>query len=112
LRGLLWLALVLVMALALLPTAGLLTPGLWDKAQHAVAFAVLAGLALLAYPGRSRALLLGLLMAYGVGIELLQSGLPYRDASLADVLANAVGVAVVWLAAAAVRGLPRGARAR
>ncbi|HJV69354.1 hypothetical protein [Ideonella sp.] len=42
------------------------------------------------------------LLAFGVGIELLQALTPYRESSLADVLADAVGIAAGrWLAGGA-----------
>ncbi|WP_324663806.1 VanZ family protein [Haloarcula sediminis] len=78
-----------------------------DKWVHAGSYAVLAGL--LAWARGSRdtvvvAALVGLAVAYGCGIELLQTLVPSRSFSGADAVANAVGAAgggAVWLAVAA-----------
>ncbi len=68
-----------------------------DKLMHVGAFAGLSVLACLAWPGRLRIVAVGLL-AYGVLIEVLQSYFPPRTASLADVVADAVGIALgIWL---------------
>ncbi len=82
----------------------------WDKANHALAFAALALTALLGRQGRSTAgaaAWLLALVAWGGVLELLQSQLPPRQGDWADLLANAVGVA---LGALLARGL--GARLR
>jgi VanZ family protein len=65
----------------------------WDKAQHAVGFAVLAVLGVLAYPGRVVRLAVGLLVL-GVLIEVAQSVSGWRYGEVADWVADAVGVAV------------------
>ena len=74
----------------------------WDKANHVLAFAVLAGLATLsAWPHpRHRLIVTGGLLAYGLLIEAVQSQLPARSAEWADVAADAVGIACGLLAAA------------
>jgi hypothetical protein len=86
-------AAVLVLALAkpghYLPTTG------WDKANHALAFAVLALLGALAYPGRLARVLIALL-AYGALIEVLQSLTRYRSGEWLDLLADAVGLLLAW----------------
>lgn len=72
-----------------------------DKWLHALAYAGLASS--LAYAGlpetdvpERRAVAAAFLLAvgYGVGIELVQSTLPYRAFDLLDVLSNAVGATV------------------
>ena len=80
----------------------------WDKANHALAFAVLAFVGVWAFASRPHQwlwLVLALL-AYGGGIEVAQSYLPPREADLADLLADAVGIAlgllVAWPLAALV----------
>ena len=86
-----WMCVAAVLALALatpgryLPTTG------WDKANHALAFGVLAVLGGIAYPGRLARLLVALL-AYGALIEVLQSLTPDRSAEWLDLLADAVGL--------------------
>lgn len=70
----------------------------WDKANHALAFAVLAGLGALGF-ARARPLRLALLLVlFGGAIELLQATpLVHRDADLLDVVADAAGVlAAAW----------------
>jgi VanZ family protein len=68
--------------------AGLATTVAYALAAHDVAAWLVAVLAF------------GVALAYGLGIELVQSSLPHRDFSLLDLLANALGSAVVavWLA--------------
>ena len=70
-------------------------PGLgWDKLNHAAAFLVLAALAELGWPGRAALpWRLVLLLGYGLGIELVQSLLVYREASALDFMADALGIA-------------------
>jgi hypothetical protein len=52
----------------------------WDKANHVLAFCVMAALADGGYPGRDRELpRWGLLLGYGLVIELVQWQLPYRE---------------------------------
>lgn len=65
----------------------------FDKLNHVLAFAVLAWLADLAYPGSGRARSRWtLLLAYGLAIEVIQGFLPYREFSLADLAADAAGI--------------------
>lgn len=86
---------VCVLAVAVLSFAHLDAPPLThsDKLNHILAFAVLAWLAHGAYPQRRLAVARwGLLLGYGLSIELIQSFLPYREASWLDVAADAVGI--------------------
>ena len=65
----------------------------WDKANHLLAFCVMAALADGGYPGRDRELpRWGLLLGYGLVIELVQWPLPYREFSWLDLVANVIGV--------------------
>ncbi len=75
----------------------------YDKANHILAFFVLAGLADLAYPGSSPAR--GWekwvsLLAFGLFIEAVQYFLPYRQFSLLDLAADGIGI---WLYVSGVR---------
>jgi VanZ family protein len=73
-------------------------PGLgWDKLDHIAAFFVLAALADLGWPGRERLpWRIALLLGYGCLIELVQALLAYRQGSLLDLSADALGIAL-WL---------------
>jgi VanZ family protein len=89
-----WALLLCVAVLSLMPT-GYLPPqvfSLWDKAQHALAFAALAGLGLRAYPRHRWQVAAGLLV-FGAGIELAQAATGWRHGEWADWLADAVGLA-------------------
>ena len=104
-----WLQIVLVTGLMMWPRppAELDLTG-WDKLNHAIAFAgpALAGLLARRRPGvRSATLLLAGLLAWGGLLELLQSRLPPRQGDWADLLADAVGLAVGALAYVGLRRL-------
>jgi len=90
-----WLCMACVLALCLMPPAQHLPSTGWDKANHALAFAVLAVLGLAAYRTRAARMLLGLL-AFGALIELLQSLTGYRAAEWLDLVADGAGVAAGW----------------
>lgn len=96
-RGVFAVALVGVLVLALKP--GTATPELFpeaDKVRHLAAFIVLWLIGARARVMPAWALALGLL-GFGLGIELLQSFTPTRQASFADLLADAVGIGLGWL---------------
>ncbi len=86
----------------------------WDKLDHLSAFAALTLLARAGWPRGARWACAGALFAYGAGIEILQgSALVNRTASLSDLAANALGIALglavaLWLGRAArtLRWLP------
>lgn len=101
LRAAFWLLLAAVAVLSLLPGPQLpaIAFSIWDKAQHALAFAALAMLGLWAYgaAGGQARLMLGLL-AFGIGIELAQAATGWRHGEWPDVLADAAGLALGWAA--------------
>ncbi|MFT6643848.1 MAG: VanZ family protein [Patiriisocius sp.] len=68
----------------------------WDKANHGLAFFVLAGLGYFSVLQRNM-LVWVLLATYGVAIELSQSYLGYRYFEFADMLANCVGIGLFVL---------------
>lgn len=86
--------LLAVLYLALTPVESV--PGLgFDKANHLLAFLILAWLADGGWPGRERAWKRwGWLLGYAAFIESLQYELPYRDASGLDLLADLLGLAL------------------
>ena len=95
LKPLFWLLLVLTTLLMLIElkpqAAGYIYA---DKLQHALIFMVLALIGLLAY-FHKRWFVLGGLILFGLVIEILQSAFTLtRQASLADWLADVVGIAI------------------
>ena len=98
------LAMGAVTVLALLPDQHLQLPVFdwWDKAQHALAFVVLTGAALLLWPGASARVVIGMI-AYGAGIELAQWAVGWRFAEWSDLAADTVGVVGAWLLVRGVR---------
>ena len=97
-------AFVSFLALTSHPPTGIDTG--WDKANHVLAFTMLALCAHLGYPASRRAhvVMPCALFAYGGVIELLQSLTPGRSAEWGDLLADAVGIAIgTAIAALALR---------
>ena len=84
-----------VLVLALMPTNVPIPSTGWDKSNHLLAFFVVALLGIRAFPGRTMAVLAGLL-AYGILIEVLQSFTPSRSADWCDVVADGLGLALGW----------------
>jgi len=89
------LCMLAVLVLALMPTNVPVPSTGWDKSNHLLAFSVMALLGHRACPGRTLAVLAGLL-AYGALIEVLQSFTPNRSADWQDLVADAVGLALGW----------------
>ena len=83
----------------------------WDKLNHACAFAALAAAACFSLrSARARPAALLALLAYGGLIEIAQTFVPGRNGEWADLLADAVGIAIgallaTALTAAAERGI-------
>lgn len=91
LRGLFWLALLSVLALALLPSTMVTEFMLFsDKIMHAIAFLVLATLGYWAYPKHIVSVFLGLLF-YGALLEFFQALTETRAPEWSDWLADAIG---------------------
>jgi VanZ family protein len=99
-RVLLGLALLLATFFALDPApAGMPSIPFADKAAHLVTYLVLAALIDAGWPETGFTLRKWLvLLLYGFAIEVVQSTIPSRDFSLADVAANLAGVALYVLA--------------
>ena len=74
----------------------------WDKANHVLAFAALGWVARgAAGPATDAAWRwVAAVMVYGVLIEILQTQVPGRHGEMADLLADAVGLAAGWIFAA------------
>jgi VanZ family protein len=86
---------VVVGIAALSPGALAVTVTASDKIDHVLGFAALSATGLLACaPQWRRAVLVGAsMLAYGALIELLQTQVPGRSGELADVVADAIGIA-------------------
>lgn len=101
-RMLFWAAFTFALVMALLPHPPAVPGNPNDKLQHITAFATLAVLGSFAYPATALLQLLLRLSLFGALIELLQA-IPalHRDSDpfdwLADTVAAAVALLVVWL---------------
>ena len=62
--------------------------------NHLLAFLQLAVVTRLAWPGLGKLWIVIGLLAFGLGIELVQAQLPYRTFAIADILADAAGIAI------------------
>lgn len=80
----------LVAALSLVPGAALPPTSIGDKAEHAIAYAVLGLLGAASTEGKVVRVILGL-AAFGAAIELLQAFSPGRSPDLLDVAADIAG---------------------
>jgi len=70
-----------------------------DKVNHLIAFLELTLLMRLGWPQLKPLYFIPLLLGFGMLIEIVQATLPYRDFSLADVAADAAGIAagmLIW----------------
>lgn len=93
-----WIGCMVIGVLALLPATLPLPSTGWDKANHALAFMVLALLGARCWP-ESRALVLLGLLAYGGAIELGQTLFTAtRMGEWSDLLADALGLGIAALA--------------
>jgi VanZ family protein len=92
--------------MTLAPSKYLPTVNIWDKAEHAIAWLVLAGLGLLLFPRHWVRIAL-FSLAIGVLVELLQATpMIARDADIRDVLADSVGIAAALAVGRLVQGPP------
>ncbi|HEX2818130.1 MAG TPA: VanZ family protein [Phenylobacterium sp.] len=92
------LACLILLYLTLAPGKDVPGVGLvWDKAEHAISWAVLTGAGLLLSTRRRWAI--GLFaFAFGAAIEVLQATLPFgRDGDWRDLAADTVGIGVAYL---------------
>ena len=109
-RVIFWVLVTLTVVMSLLPNEQVPAPLVfWDKAQHALGFAMLAIVGLGAYPAAARQVLLGLLLL-GVGIECAQALTGWRQGDWMDWLADAIGVALGWAAMLAAARIRRSTR--
>jgi VanZ family protein len=108
-----WTALAAVGLLSLTPVEHLPSQvfDVWDKAQHAAGFALLALLGGTAHRDQRPRVLTGLLL-YGGLIEVAQSATGWRHGDLLDLLADGVGVLAGMLALKALDRLRWAPRTR
>ena len=99
--------LLVVSYLAFTPLQHETTQLVSDKLNHLAAFLVLAGLLDFSFPreefGGAKA---GVLLGYGLFIEVVQYFLPFRQFSLLDLAADALGIAAFALLRPLCRHLP------
>lgn len=92
-----WVLVLITLWLSLVPSEQVPSAfHFWDKAQHALGFAGLALLGLMAYPGRIIRLMLGLAL-FGAGIEVAQWLTGWRQGDLQDWVADCVGLVLGYL---------------
>lgn len=92
------LSLILITAGSLMPTERLpqIAFDIWDKAQHAAAFAWLTWTGLMAWRHPRHVIPVGIGLAlWGGAIELLQSASGYRQGDWADLAADVLGIVFV-----------------
>jgi VanZ family protein len=96
-RAAFWLGVLTVVGLSLVPGDQLPAAfAWWDKAQHAMGFALLTAMGLLAYTRSRWHVPAGLLML-GAFIELAQGASGWRTGEWRDLLADAVGIVLALL---------------
>lgn len=96
-------AVAVLLYLTLAPSHDLPQVNVWDKAEHATAWLVLAGLGLILFPRRPVAIA-AFSLGMGALVEVLQGVLPFgRDADIHDFLGDTVGVAAALAAYALIR---------
>lgn len=95
-----WVLVLLVISLSLRPGPAVLADGLGDKLQHVLAYTVLMLWFATLYRARAtRVAYAGGFVALGVALEFIQGATGYRSFEVADMVADAIGVALGWLLA-------------
>jgi len=86
---------LVIVAVSLLPGQALANPGSLDKVGHFLAYAIMTAWGLIAFKSRRSSILVILFcLILGVGLEYLQLLVSGRDPSVADGIANFLGVVV------------------
>jgi len=88
-----WAALAFTFACAVMPAQHVIHIFKWDKAEHFLAFYVLTGLAVAAFPRGNLFVIAAALSAFGALIELVQ-GLSFvgRDRDFQDWIADSIAI--------------------
>lgn len=95
-----WMLVLLVIYLSLAPTPPPLTKNQGDKLEHMLAYATLMSWFVNLYAEtHPRMRIAAGLVVLGVGLEFVQRWSGYRTFEVADMAADAVGVAAGWLSA-------------
>lgn len=99
-RGIGWIGVAIVTYYSLVPNPPSLDIEQGDKVQHLIAYgSLMLWFAQIRLDRRQRIATAAALAAMGVVIEFLQRWTGWRDFSVFDMMANACGVLVGWLAA-------------
>ncbi len=105
-------AVAVLLYLCLAPSKALPEVSLWDKAEHAIAWFVLAAVGLAFWPRRPRRIA-GFALALGALVEVLQAIMPLgRDGDWHDWAADSVGVGVALICWAMIRSVGKRASPR
>ncbi len=91
-----WVAVAVVVFLALAPAGPPVSVSVHDKVQHVAAFAGLGALATWSQALPSTRLRLVFLVALGAGIEVLQGFTPERTPAWSDFFADLLGLALAY----------------
>lgn len=98
-------AVAVLLYLTLAPSQDLPKEHMWDKAEHASAWLVLAVIGLALWPARPRRIA-AFAFCLGALVEVLQWAMPFgRDGDVRDLLGDSVGIAaalVIWTCARAI----------
>ena len=95
-----WFGVALILYLSIMPHPPELDIEQGDKLQHLAAYAVLMGWwAQMAASDRRNAVIALTMLAFGIAIEFMQAGTGYRTFSVADMVADALGIALGWMLA-------------
>jgi VanZ family protein len=90
-----WGPLLFATYMAFTPISLAITPSMSDKKLHMMAFTYLSAALWWAYPRWGASYFAAAtLVAYGIFIEVVQAFIPNRTASLADLLADGIGIGI------------------
>lgn len=106
-RASLSVTLATVMYLATTPHSYPVVESVNDKVSHLLAFGALGFFGDFSFPNERFGLKKFLwLLSYGLLIEFIQSFLPYRSASVLDLIADCFGLAIYWMFYGYLRHVP------
>lgn len=95
-----WLGVAMILYLSLMPHPPELDIEQGDKLQHMAAYTVLMGWwAQLGASDRANARVALVILVLGISIEFMQAATGYRTFSYADMVADALGIALGWMLA-------------